>query len=96
MIEHDIEEYLEQEWTGSADSLLELREVTFLLQRAKSEIEHLRKAETAISQLESLKYYDSWIKLADSWIESPETDFKVFLNNFMETNDPEKPTQMIY
>jgi len=96
MIEHDIEEYLKQEWTGGDDSLIELKSVTFLLQRAKSEIEHLRKAETAISQLESLKYYDSWLKLADSWMSSPETDFKIFLNNFMETNDPEKPTQILY
>jgi len=96
MIEHDINEYLEQEWTGGDDSLIELKSVTFLLQRAKSEIELLRKAETAISQLESLKYYDSWLKLADSWMSSPETDFKIFFNNFMEANDPEKPTQILY
>ena len=96
MIEHDINEYLEQEWKGSADSLVELRDMVLLLQQVQTEIEHLRKAETAISQLESLKYFDSWIKLADSWIESPETDFKAFLNNFMEANDPESPTQILY
>ena len=96
MIEHDINEYLEQEWKGSADSLVELRDMVLLLQQVQTEIERLRKAETAIKQLESLKYFDTWIKLADSWVESPETDFKVFLNNFMETNDPEQPTQMIY
>jgi hypothetical protein len=96
MIEHDIEEYLEREWKGSADSLFELRDMVLLFQQAQTEIERLRKSETAISQLESLEYFDDWIKLADSWDESPETDFKVFLNNFMESNDHEKPTQILY
>jgi len=46
MIEHDIEEYLKQEWTGGAASLSELRWVTFLLQRAKTEIERLKEYES--------------------------------------------------
>ena len=95
MIEQRINDFLEdsgQEVTP--DELIE--SLVKLLSESQAESEHLRKAETAISQLESLKYFDSWIKLADSWIESPETDFKIFLNSFMETNDTEKLTQMIY
>lgn len=93
MIEHNINEYLLD--LGCSDPVKELMFFK-LLESAQTEIEHLRKAETAISQLESLKYYDSWIKLADSWIELPETDFKIFLNNFMEANDPEKPAPFLY
>lgn len=95
MIEQKINDFLEDSGQQiPPDELIEL--MVSLLSEAQSEIERLRKAETAISQLESLKYFDDWIKLADSWIESPETDFKAFLNNFMESNDIENPTQVIF
>jgi len=91
MIEHDIQDYL-----NGTTPFDKRKKILGLLKDAQGEIEMLRKSEAAIKQLESLKYFDDWIKLADSWDESPETDFKVFLSNFMESNDPESPTQVIF